>query len=134
MKNVELVEYYEKKQEEFDWTIEQIIKFEEKIRELSEEDFEEIEGFNDSGYGEWRIETGNCDSWGGFDNEIEKLFCKSIVDLANDASIDWIHSTDNEDGQVIYSYDKFCEYLDRSDYQIYQNGIIPMLVKKGEKQ
>lgn len=122
MKNIknlnELVSYYNNKA---DWTpaeVKDFVKIKNDFYDKDWEKFEdEIAGFDDEGYGEWTLESRTCDSWGGLDSEIEKIFNnRSIDSLSNDFLIDFLHPIN--DDNVCFSYEKLEKYLKNNGYRI----------------
>ncbi|RBQ30688.1 hypothetical protein CRU92_10970 [Arcobacter sp. FW59] len=113
----ELVEFYNNKKE---WTIEEIKEFEKKRIELYNEDsdkYDEISGFNDNGFGDWTLETRDCDSWGGLDGEIEKIYNVDTVDyLAEWDKVDFVKSVN--DDFLAFNLKLFEKALDEKGYKL----------------
>ena len=113
----ELRKYYENKT---DWTIEEIKSFVELKDKLEEDEnisFDDIAELDKDGYGDWTLETRDCDSWGGLDSEIEKFYNIETVDrLAQYGDVDFVKFINND--FLAFNLKSFLNCLDEKGYKL----------------
>jgi len=110
LKDEELVSYYKNRKK---WTVQAVREFEDRILKLyneNEEYFDEISGFNGEKYGQYRIETRNCDSWGGLDSIITEIF--DVKDIDELAKAEWCNFLfECNDYSVIFNIEQLRKYI-----------------------
>jgi|GEM_PF-2069034 len=123
-----IVEFYNKME---NWSINDIVAFENKRLEIYEQDLDyyddNLAGFDDAGFGNWRLHTRNCDSWGGLDNAICEYMNLSYIkktedidEIAEDEKVRFLYPCD--DDHVIFNESLFLETIAKKRYKIDNNN------------
>jgi len=112
LKDEELVSYYKNRKS---WTVQAVREFEDRVFKLYNENYDffkeiETEVFNGENYGQYSIETRNCDSWGGLDDIITKIF--DVKDIDELAKAEWCNFLfEYNDDLVIFNSEQLRKYI-----------------------
>jgi len=119
-----IVSFYNKTN---NWAVVDIVDFENKRVEIYNQDpdyyDENLAGFDDSGYGQWSIETRSLNSWDRLDNAIMKFTeLDSIDKVAYNKDFDFVLPCN--DDFVLYNHIRFLRAIKRAKkgYKIDNNN------------
>jgi len=109
-----IVSFYNKTN---NWAVVDIVDFENKRVEIYNQDpdyyDENLAGFDDSGYGQWSIETRSLNSWDRLDNAIMKFTeLDSIDKVAYSEDFDFVLPCN--DDFVLYNHIRFLRAIKRA--------------------